>query len=157
MIGDIGEVIAIKILKKLYPRPHYSIHWRQRERGIYYKLLVGFSVMLRYNSNLTREARHDIASRFIVGEHEDGSVFYLHNAPDFIIESEREVIAVEVKTTIHKDFDIRGRARRDLQRQLEKYETCKDVTKIILLSISLSDFPEVRYSMKEIEKETKTR
>jgi len=104
--------------------------------------------MLRYNSSLTHEACHDIASKLIEGEHEKGSVFYLHNAPDFIIESKKEMIAVEVKTTLRKNTVLHGTTKRDLQRQLKKYGACKDVTKIIRLEISLADFPDIKYSIK---------
>ena len=148
LIGYIGEIIAKNILERIYPRFYYNIYWKREDLNLFVKLLT----YLRNDPNLTFEERRKIAYRLLYGERAEERVFNLLFAPDFIIESKskNELIAVEVKTTIHKHIKIRGGAKKELKDQIEKYSACKGITKLILLKISLANFPEIKYRIQEI-------
>ena len=116
LIGQLGEVVATYILRKLYSYPYRIV----RSNTYPYYIV---------DPTTTERA-------------------------DFEIHGEKEVILVEVKTTIHKTFRISGsESRRYFQEELRLYKLHDDVTKIVILKICLGSFPNIKYSIEEINKD----
>jgi hypothetical protein len=70
---------------------------------------------------------------------------------DFEIVDGQETILVEVKTTIKKTFKISGSGNRKyFKKELDLYRKHKDVKKVVVLRLSLVDFPKVKYAVEEL-------
>ena len=154
LIGYIGEIIAKNILERIYPRFYYNIYWKRENQNLFGELLRH----LINDPNVTFKESWKIMLKRVRlhGERAEERVFNLLFAPDFIIESKskNELIAVEVKTTIHEHIKIRGGAKKELKDQIKKYSACKGITKLILLKISLANFPKIKYRIQEITSQT---
>ena len=174
LIGNIGEVIAKNILERIYPRFYYNIYWTREDLNLFGKLRRHLINLLYGEQEVHARVwakmswrRDCMDPKTNLARCNDGTIFAYElkrryyktmrectcaPVPDFIIESKskNELIAVEVKTTLHKHIKIRGGAKKELKDQIEKYSACKGITKLILLEISLANFPEIKYRIQEI-------
>jgi|GEM_PF-6955323 hypothetical protein len=128
-IGRAGEIVARKILEKLYPPPNYVVQDLNDFEECRFS---------KETESLSEDKMEDLITSFYV--------------PDFIIESHLgEKIGVEVKTTKHEKIKIRGGAKKGLKYQLEKSKESQEFNKLLILKICLGTLPYVKYSVKEIE------
>jgi hypothetical protein len=151
LIGQIGEVIATYILEQLYPKPYYRIV--KSHTYPYYNfpcLYCSFHfVRKRLRENTLREFDFDLGQPFLLIP--DYARFEIVGTDaDFEIDG-KERILVDVKTNLGKTFRISGaKNRRYLKEQLRRYKLFPQITRIMILQISLADFPKIRYRLEEI-------
>lgn len=75
----------------------------------------------------------------------------LKGRADFELFDGQETILVEVKTTINRSMKISGSGnRRYFKKELDQYKKHKDVKQVIVLRLSLANFPKVKYNVEEL-------